>query len=162
MLNEEIKAVKVKLVVDGESPKLMDTSEALELASEQELDLVVVNDRGDYPFVKIMDYSKYLYEQKKKQKKNIQKNRVEVKEIRLSPTIAENDLKVKAKTADRILTDGDKLIVTIKYPGRMVKIINQGAARLEEFSSLISTKFKVEKPARINGYSVSMTLVPLK
>ena len=147
MLNEEIKAVKVKLVVDGESPKLMDTSEALELANEQELDLVVVNDRGDYPFVKIMDYSKYLYEQKKKQKKNIQKNKVEVKEVRISPTIADNDLKDKAKTADRILADGDKLIITIRYPGRMVKIINQGEARLNEFSKLIETKFKVEKPA---------------
>lgn len=162
MLNEEIKAVKVKLVVDGESPKLMDTSEALELANEQELDLVVVNDRGDYPFVKIMDYSKYLYEQKKKQKKNIQKNKVEVKEVRLSPTIADNDLKVKAKTADRILADGDKLIITIRYPGRMVKIINQGEARLNEFSKLIETKFKVEKPAKVNGYSVSMMLSPLK
>lgn len=162
MLNEKIKAAKVNLIVDGEHPKLMATSEALEIANEQGLDLVVVNDKGEIPFVKIMDYSKFKYEKQKKQKKNVQKNKVEVKEIRLTPNIAENDLNVKVKKAEKILNGGDKLMVTIKYPGRMIKLINQGEGRLKEFAEKIQLKYKIDRPAKVNGYAVSMVLSPLK
>ena len=162
MVNEEIKAKEVMLVVEGEKPKVISTEDALNMAYEQELDLVVVANKDDCPLVKIMDYSKYLYEQKKKQKKNSQKNRVELKEIRMSPSIAENDLKVKAKTADRILADGDKLKITIRFPGRMARLVSTGIGELDNFMSLITVPNKIEKKAAINGNSASVVLVPIK
>lgn len=160
MTNNRIKSRQVKLIIAGEEPKLISTDEAMEMADEQGLDLVVVNDKDDIPYVKIMDYQKYVYEQKKKQKNNKKNNRQSVKEVRITAGIADNDLKVKAKAIDRILSDGDKVSIQIRYPGRMIRLIGKGYEKIEQILSMLTTKYKIEREAKIAGNTITIIIKP--
>lgn len=134
---------------------------ALSLAEEQGLDLVQVSKTEDTVVCKIMDYSKFVYDQKKKEKHS-NKAKQELKEVRLSDAIADNDIKVKVKTAIRILNEGDKVQVTITYKGRMIAFIKRGLDKLLEFEKLIECDHVVDKQPNIMGNRVSMILSPKK
>lgn len=166
ILNESIKSDSVLLVrasENGASTELMSKEKALELAYELGLDLVQVSKTegadSEAPVCKLMDYSKYLYEQKKKKAHVVKQD---IKEIRLSDSIAENDLKIKAKNVERILKSGDKVRVTITYKGRLVRYINRGVEKLRIFGENIGVNHVVDKEPQVEGNRVYMVLSPKK
>lgn len=110
---------------------------------------------------KIMNYSKFLYNQEKRAKAN-KKVKQETKEIRLSDTIADNDLKTKAKQADKFMKDGNKVQVTIPYKGRQMAYINHGKEVMKHFQEFLTCEYKIIKPVKIEGNNVFMMIEATK
>ena len=164
MINREIKADVVNLITEGEKGlHTMSLDEAINLAEEQGLDVILISDKQEIPIVRIGDYSKFLYEKKRKERENAKKARLnsqETKEIIISTSISEHDLKTKANNVDRILKGNDKVKLTIRYKGREVRLINQGIEKIKTFEQLITVKHTVVKPATIDGKQVSMVVAP--
>jgi translation initiation factor IF-3 len=131
------------------------------IASEAGLDLVMVGGDDNVAICKIMDYSKYQYEQHKRERHN-NKNKQELKEIRLSPAIADNDMRVKAKSLERMLKDGDKVKISINYKGREATFVNNGLNKMNNFINMITCKYNIDKPVKIEGNRVYMVLAPTK
>ena len=164
MVNNEIKAKQVRLVNDEtKGVTLLDTEEAIKLAEEQGLDLICINEKGDIPVVKIGDYKKFLYDKHKKEKDNKKKARLnsqEIKEIQISDVIAEHDLLIKAKNADRIIKEGNKVRLVIRYRGRAVKMIKQGPEKLLQLADIMQSNFKIDAEPKIEGNRVTMLVSP--
>lgn len=131
------------------------------MADEAELDLVMVGGDTEVVVCKVMDYSKYLYEQHKREKLN-HKPKQEIKEIRLSPTIADNDMAVKAKAADRILKEGDKVRITLIYKGRQSAYMGTGLSKMESFIKLIKSEYIVSEKIKTEGNKISTVIEPIK
>lgn len=106
-----------------------------------------------------MDYEKWVYEQKKKEKAN-KKPKQQTKEVKFGDATQENDLRTKAKTIDRILSDGDRVRVEIMYRGRQIAYISRGMEKMETLKSYITESYVVDKPAKIEGNKVFMVLAP--
>ena len=130
------------------------------MAEDEGMNLVAMNN-DEIPVCKIMDYSKFLYNQQKKAKQAT-KNRSELKEIKFNPTIAEYDLGIKAKNASRILGEGDKVKVSITYKGRMMAQIKGGVEKLEYFEQQIEHPHNVDRKPQIEGNRVYMVISPMK
>ena len=141
----------------------MSAYEAQRIADEQGLDLVKINPNGQPPVCKIMDYSKYKYEQNKKEKemKRNQKT-MEVKEVRLSMTIDVGDLNTKANIAKKFLVDGNKVMVSIRMRGRQQAYANQGVEVMKKFAEILKEVSKIDKQPTTEGRNISMSLLPLK
>lgn len=141
----------------------MATAEALKMAREMDLDLVMISPNAAPPVCRIMDYNKFLYEQAKKLKE-AKKNQkvVNIKEIRLSPTIEENDIQVKANNAKKFLEDEDKVKVSIRFKGRQMGNTNVGYTVFDKFLSKVGEVGVVEKPAKLEGNNMIMILAPKK
>jgi translation initiation factor IF-3 len=135
----------------------------LKAAEERELDLVMISPNAVPPVCKIMDYGKYLYEQTKKVKE-AKKNQkvVNIKEIRLSPTIEEHDIGIKSNRAKKFLEDGDKVKVTVRFRGREADYSYKGNEILNLFVSKIEDVCVVEKPAKLEGRNMVLILAPKK
>lgn len=166
MINNEIKAHFVN-VVNNETKGLtkMTLADAIKLAEETDEDVVLLNDKADIPVVKICDYKKMLYEKQKKEKENKKKSRLSaqtVKEIQISDAIAAHDMEVKAKNIDRILTGGDKVKLVIKYKGRSIRFISNGASKIQSLANMVTVKYNIDKTPSIEGNSVSMIISPSK
>lgn len=133
------------------------------MAKDRDMDLVLISPTATPPVCRIMDYSKFLYEQSKKIKlaKKNQKV-VELKEIRLSPTIEEHDIDIKANNAIKFLSDDNKVKVSIRFRGRENKFTDMGTEVFNIFASKISEVGIIEKPARLEGKSMIMILAPKK
>jgi len=162
MINEQIRDKEVRLIgTDGEQLGIMSGRDAQRVADEKRLDLVKISPMAKPPVCKIMDYSKFRFEQSKKEKEARKKQRtIEIKEIRLSQNIDKHDMDTKVRKATEFLKDGDKVKITIRFRGRELGrtetayvIMNDIAARLSEFGS-------VEKPPKMEGRSMSMFLSP--
>lgn len=165
MINNEIKSEYVNVAgINGLTKMTLD--EAINLAEESGEDVVIVNKSTEIPVVKIMEYSKYLYDKKKKKdKENKKKSRLsaqDTKEIRISESIEENDIIVKAKNIDRILTDGDKVKLSIRYKGRLIRQIQDGPDKLRYLASKVKVKFKADKEPLIEGNTVTMIISPCR
>ena len=134
---------------------------ALEVAENSNLDLVKVAPQAKPPVCKIMDYGKYRYELQKKDKeaKKNQKT-IRVKEIKMSPTIEEHDLKVKANQAVKFLEGGDKVKVSVKFRGRQMGHTDQGREVLDWFFDEISDYAQIDKPAKLEGRNMVMYVLP--
>jgi len=140
----------------------MSAKQALELAGEKQLDLVKISPTAKPPVCKIMDFGKYKFELSKKDKE-ARKNQkiVLLKEIRFSPTIEDHDLDVKAKNTVKFLQDGDKVKVTIRFRGREVDhAYSVGAKVMAHFVEMVTEACVIEKPAKLEGKNMSMTLAP--
>lgn len=164
MVNEEIRASRVRVVLNGKAD-VVDKKTALKMAEDQGMDLICVDPRPSEPVCIIEDYKKYTYEKMKKEKESRKKAKAsiqELKEIRISPDIQENDLKTKAKNIDRMLKENNKVKLTITYKGRTIRLIKDGPERLGCLADMISEKFKVDKAAKIEGNNVSMIVAPVK
>ena len=162
--NESIKEKEVR-VIDSEGNQLgiLQTKEALRMADESELDLVMISPNAKPPVCKIMDLGKYIYEQAKKEKEAKKKQKVTViKEIRCGITIEENDIVIKAKNARKFLLDGDKVKITIRFKGREAALGHLGLRILENFVSKLEDVCVVEKPAKQDGRNMTMVLAPKK
>ncbi|KOA19422.1 translation initiation factor IF-3 [Clostridium homopropionicum DSM 5847] len=161
-MNEDIKEKEIRLL-DGEESSIVNTKDALKLAEERELDLVMISPTANPPVCRIMDYNKFLYEQSKKQKENKKNQKiVDTKEIRLSPTIEEHDIEVKAKNARKFLEDENKVKVTIRFRGRQNNYTNLGEKVFQLFLSKVGDSGIVEKPAKLEGNNMIMILGPKK
>lgn len=161
-LNEGIREREIRLV-DDEGSQVMKTADALKMARERDLDLVMVSPGANPPVCKVMDYNKFLYEQSKKQKENKKNQKiVNTKEVRLSPTIEEHDIEVKANITRKFLANEDKVKVSIRFRGRQNSNTNVGYKVFDTFLSKVGEIGVVEKPAKLEGNNMVMVLAPNK
>lgn len=160
MLNEQIRDKEVRLIGEnGEQLGIMSSKEAQKLAREAELDLVKIAPMAKPPVCKIIDYGKYRYEQARKEKEARKKQKtIEIKEIRLSPNIDTNDLNTKINAAKKFLTKGDKVKVTLRFRGREMAHMNASKHILDDFAEALTEIAVVEKPAKVEGRSMTMVL----
>ena len=161
-LNEEIVDKEVRLIgAEGEQLGIMSGEEANKLAEEQGLDLVKISPNATPPVCKIMDYSKFCYDQKKREK-DAKKNQrvVEIKEIRMSPSIDTNDLNTKIKSALKFLGDGNRVKVSVRFRGREMAHTNLGEKLLMEFAEACSEAATMEKNPKLEGRFMAMFLTP--
>ena len=161
-INEEIRASEVRLIDEnGEMRGIMSIDDAMALADEANLDLVNISPNAEPPVCKILDYGNYRYELQKKEKQNKKNQKVtEVKEIRLSPSIEDHDVQVKAKTAIKFLKDGDKLKVSLRFRGRERDYVAKGYEVMEAFAELVSEYGVIEKKPKMEGRRMNMFLAP--
>lgn len=161
LINEEIKFSKVQVInKNGEKLGEISTSEALKLAYDEGLDLVLVSPNENNPVCKILDYSKYKFEMIKKAKEAKKKQKiVEIKEVRLSPNIDKHDLEVKAKNAYKFIEAGNKVKVSMRFRGRELNFINQGKEIMTTFFDLIDNA-QIDKEPKMEGKNLNMFLSP--
>lgn len=161
LVNEEIKFSQVQVIDEnGEKSGKINTNQAIEMAEDRGLDLVLVSPNQDNPVCKMLDYSKYKFEMAKKAKEAKKKQKViEIKEIRLSPNIDKHDLEVKAKMASKFLEAGNKVKVSMRFRGRELNFINQGKEIMKGFQEMIENS-QIEKEAKIEGKNLTMFLSP--
>ena len=139
----------------------MSAEEALKIAEERDLDLVKISPQAKPPVCKIMDYGKFRFEQAKREKEAKKNQRVmEVKEIRMSPGIGENDLNTKLKSAQKFLADGDRVKVSIRFRGREMAHTNIGEQILRDFAEKCSEIANMDKEPKLEGRNMSMFLSP--
>ena len=160
MINEQIRDREVRLIgEEGEQLGVMSSREAQKLADEAGLDLVKLAPTAKPPVCKIVDYGKYRYEQARKEKEARKKQKtIEIKEIRLSPNIDTNDLNTKINAAKKFLTKGDKVKVTLRFRGREMAHMNASKHILDDFAEALTEIAVVEKPAKVEGRSMTMVL----
>ncbi|WP_343771018.1 translation initiation factor IF-3 [Clostridium malenominatum] len=161
-LNENIRAKEVRLIgEDGDV--ILGIGEALKRAQDQELDLVMISENANPPVCRIMNYEKYLYEKNKKMKE-AKKNQkvVSIKEVKLSATIEEHDIDIKANNAKRFLEKENKVKVSIRFRGRQNNYTSVGNEVFNLFLSKVGDVGVVEKPAKLEGNNMIMILAPKK
>ena len=161
-LNEEIRDKELRVIGnDGTQLGIMSAEQANALAEEQGLDLVKISPNATPPVCKIMDYSKFCFDQKKREKE-AKKNQkvVEVKEIRMSPSIDTNDLNTKIKAAQKFLTDGNRVKVSVRFRGREMAHTNLGEKLLMDFAGACTEIATMEKNPKLEGRFMAMFLTP--
>ena len=141
----------------------MSSKEALDLATEQNLDLVLMSPNAEPPVCKIIDYGKFKFDQAKKLKEQRKAQKtVEIKEIQLSMTIEKHDIDVKAKHAQKFLQNGDKVKVTIRMKGRQQARPEIGIEVMNTFFEVVKDFGVIEKNPEIMGRNIFMVLAPIK
>lgn len=160
MINEQIRDKEIRLIgEDGGQLGIMSSREAMKLAREADLDLVKIAPTARPPVCKIIDYGKYRYEMARKEKEAKKKQKViDVKEIRLSPNIEENDINTKANMARKFLTKGDKVKVALRFRGREMAHMQSSKHVLDDFAEKLSDIAVVDKPPKLEGRSMIMFL----
>ena len=161
-LNEEIRDKEIRLIgADGAQLGIMSSAEANAMAEEQGMDLVKISPNAVPPVCKIMDYSKFCYDQKKREK-DAKKNQkvVEVKEIRMSPSIDTNDFNTKVKAAQKFLADGNRVKVSVRFRGREMAHTNLGEKLLMDFADSCSETANMEKNPKLEGRFMAIFLAP--
>jgi len=160
MINGQIRDKEVRVIgEDGEQLGIMSAAEAQKLADEAGLDLVKIAPTAKPPVCKIVDYGKFKYEQARKEKEARKKQKtIEVKEIRMSPNIDTNDLNTKISAARKFLEKGDRVKVTIRFRGRELAHMNDNKYILDDFAKALEDVAVVEKPAKVEGRSLTMFL----
>ena len=159
-INDQIRDKEVRVIGEnGEQLGIMSSKEALQLAKEAELDLVKIAPGAKPPVCKIIDYGKYKYEQTRKEKEAKKKQKtVEIKEVRLSPNIDTNDLNTKVNNAKKFISKGNKVKVTLRFRGREMAHVQQSKHILDDFAQMLGDIAVIEKPAKMEGRSMSMVL----
>lgn len=163
-INEDIRATEVRVIDEnGEMRGVMSLDEALALAEQADLDLVNVSPNAEPPVCKILDFGKFRYEQQKKEKMAKKNQHVtEIKEIRLSPSIEDHDVQVKAKTAIKFLQDGDKLKVSLRFRGRERDYTQLGYEVMKQFADIVADYGVIEKEPKMEGRRMNMFMAPKK
>ncbi len=160
MINEQIRDKEERVIgEDGEQLGIMSSRDAQKLADEAGLDLVKIAPTAKPPVCKIVDYGKYRYEQARREKEAKKKQKtIEIKEIRLSPNIDTNDLNTKVNAAKKFITKGDKVKVTLRFRGREMAHMASSKHILDDFAEALAEIAVVEKPAKVEGRSMTMIL----
>jgi len=155
---------KVRLIgSNNEQLGIMSSKEAYALAQEQNLDLVLMSPNAEPPVCKIINYGKFKFDQAKKLKEQRKAQKtVEIKEIQLSMTIEKHDIDVKAKHAQRFLSGGDKVKVTIRMKGRQQARPEMGIEVMNQFFEVVKEFGVIEKAPEIMGRNIFMVLAPIK
>lgn len=160
MINEQIRDKEVRLIgANGEQLGIMSARDAQKQAMEAGLDLVKIAPTAKPPVCKIIDYGKFRYElaQKEKEAKRKQKT-IEIKEVRLSPNIEENDLNTKVNNARKFLTKGNKVKVTLRFRGREMAHMYKSKHILDEFAESVADIAVIEKAPKVEGRTMTMYL----
>ena len=163
-INGQITAPQVRLVGDNiPEPGIVPLSRALQLADQLELDLVEISAKADPPVCKILDYQKYLYQQRKKAKE-MKSNaaKVVIKEIRFGPNTDEHDFQFKLKHAQEFLQEGSKVKASIFFRGRSIMFADQGEKQLLRFAVELEPYGRAENMPTLEGKRMTMMLAPLK
>ncbi len=162
MINEQIRDKEIRLIDEnGEQLGIVSSRDAQKIADEKKLDLVKIAPTAKPPVCRIMDYGKYKFDQAKKEKEARKKQKtVDVKELRLSPSIDTHDVQVKVKKANEFLKDGDKVKVSIRFRGREIGHSKAGMAILEDFAKQTEEFGVIDKQPKMEGRSLVMFLAP--
>ena len=160
MINEQIRDREVRVIgEDGQQLGIMSAKEAMKLAQEAELDLVKIAPTAKPPVCKIIDYGKYRYELARKEKEARKKQKVvELKEVRLSPNIEENDLNTKINAARKFVTKGNKVKITLRFRGREMAHMSKSRYILDDFAENLKDIAVVDKPSKVEGRTMVMFL----
>jgi translation initiation factor IF-3 len=161
-INEQIRVREVRIVGDGDST-VVSTREALDMARNQGVDLVEISPNANPPVCRLIDYSKFLYQQKKRQKEMKAKQvKVEVKEIRFGPQTDEHDYQFKLKHAMEFLQEGNKVRAYVFFRGRSILFKEQGEVLLLRFANDLEEYGKVEGMPSLEGKKMFLYLAPKK
>ena len=158
-INEQIHVREVRIVGDGIESTVLPTYKAIQLAEQKGVDLVEISPNAQPPVCRLIDYSKFLYQQKKHQKEMKAKH---VKEIRFGPQTDDHDYNFKLKHAQGFLSDGDKVKAYVFFKGRSILFKEQGEVLLLRFASDLEEYGKVEQMPQLEGKRMIMFIAPKK
>lgn len=162
-INEEITFPQVRVTGEGIESCVVSTIEALKMAQDLGVDLVLISPLATPPVCKIIEYSKLLYEKKLKDKENKKKqDNAEVKELRFTPTTDEHDLNFKTKNATQWLKDGHKVKAVVVFKGRMIQHKSSGEVLLLKLSQALQEYCRVDQLPKLEGFKMIMLLSPKK
>ena len=163
-INDEIRATQVRLVGDNiAEPGVYSIAQAMKMADEMELDLVEITAKADPPVCKILDYQKYLYQQKKKAKEMKQNStKIVIKEIRFGPNTDEHDFQFKLKHAQEFLNEGSKVKASVFFRGRSIQFADQGEKLLLRFAVELEEFGLAEHMPQLEGKRMIMMIAPIK
>ena len=163
-INENLRYPKIRVIdTDGAQLGILTPAEALRLAEEKELDLVLVSDKADPPVCRVMDYGKYKFEQEKKAREAKRKQHTaDVKEVKMRYKIEEHDYQVRLKLADRFIKSGDKVKATIMFRGREIQHSNLAEDLLKRMATDLQEIAEVQQAPKKEGRSMMMLLSPKK
>ena len=162
-INERIRVPEIRLVGEGKEPQVIETSEALKKAQEEGLDLVEISPKADPPVCKIMDYKKFLYNQKKKQKElKAKQSKVVVKEIRFGPNTDDHDFNFKLEHAKKFLKDGSKVKAFVFFRGRTIVFKDRGEILLLRFAKELADLGTLEQMPKLEGKRMTIMINPKK
>ncbi len=163
-INEQIRDKEIRLIGEhGEQLGIMSAKEAYFKAQDAGLDLIKIAPTAKPPVCKIADYGKYKYEQLRREKEAKKRQKeIEVKELRLSPNIDDNDLNTKANQAKKFLSKGDKLKVSLRFRGREMAHVGSNSQVLDKFIELVADVGVIEKAPKLEGRNMSVTIAPKK
>lgn len=162
-VNEQIRVREVRIVGDDIESMVLPTNKALQMAEQKGVDLVEISPNAQPPVCRLIDYSKFLYQQKKKQKEIKAKQvKVEIKEIRFGPQTDDHDYNFKLKHAQGFLNDGDKVKAYVFFKGRSILFKEQGEVLLLRFAADLEEYGKVESMPVLEGKRMTMFIAPKK
>ena len=162
-INGKITSREIRLVVEGEEPQVMTTADAIRLAEEQDMDLVEISPNAVPPVCKIMDYRKFLYNQKRKQKElKAKQSKVILKEIRFGPNTDDHDFAFKLTHARKFLEEGSKLKTYVFFKGRSIIFKDQGEILLLKLAQELEHVGKVDQLPKLEGKRMIMMMSPKK
>lgn len=162
-VNDRIFAKEVRVIADGVEPAVYPIAKALEMAREMELDLVEISPNAVPPVCKLVDYKKFLYDQKKKQKEiKAKAQKVEVKEIRFGPNTDEHDFDFKVKHAIKFINEGSKVKAFVFFKGRAIVFKDRGEILLLRMAQDLEDIAVVESMPKLEGKKMIMFLTPKK
>ena len=160
-VNEQIRAAEVRIVGDEVESVVMPLHKALALAEEKELDLVEISPTANPPVCRLIEYSKFLYQQKKRQKEQKAKQvKIDVKEIRFGPQTDDHDYNFKLKHAENFLKEGAKVKAYVFFRGRSIVFKEQGEILLLRFANDLEEYARVELMPKLDGKKMNMILAP--
>ncbi|HZH68923.1 MAG TPA: translation initiation factor IF-3 [Flavobacteriaceae bacterium] len=162
-INEKIRAKEVRLVGDNVEVGIYDLKKALEIANDQGLDLVEISPNAEPPVCKIMEYSKFIYEQKKRDKAlKAKASKVVIKEVRFGPQTDDHDYEFKKRNSEKFLKDGAKLKAYVFFKGRSIIYKDQGEILLLRLAQDLEEVGKVEQLPKLEGKRMIMFIAPKK
>lgn len=162
-INAKITAREIRLVVEGEEPRVVSTQEAIKMAEEMELDLVEISPNAVPPVCKILDYRKFLYNQKKKQKElKAKQSKIVIKEIRFGPNTDDHDFNFKLVHARKFLEEGSKVKAYVFFRGRTIVFKDRGEILLLKFADELSDIGLVESMPKLEGKRMIIMINPKK
>ena len=162
-INEKIIAREIRLVIEGQEPMVVSTSEAIKMADEQELDLVEISPNAVPPVCKIMDYRKFLYNQKRKQKElKAKQSKIVLKEVRFGPDTDDHDFNFKLAHARKFLEEGSKVKAYVFFRGRTIVFKDRGEILLLKFAQELSDIGAVEQLPKLEGKRMIIMINPKK
>lgn len=163
-INERIRFPKIRVIdTDGGQLGILTPQEALSMAEEKELDLVLLTDKADPPVCRIMDYGKYKFEQEKKAKEAKKKQHTaDVKEVKMRYKIEEHDYNVRVKQAERFLKDGDKVKATVMFRGREIQHSDLAEDLLKRMATDLEPFGEVQQAPKKEGRNMMMLISPKK
>ena len=162
-INDQIRVREVRIVGDDIESVVLPTFKAIQMAEQKGVDLVEISPKAQPPVCRLMDYSKFLYQQKKKQKEIKAKQvKIETKEIRFGPQTDDHDYNFKLKHAQGFLSDGDKVKAYVFFKGRSILFKEQGEVLLLRFAADLEEYGKVESMPVLEGKRMTMFIAPKK